>query len=276
MMSKNNLFRELFNTEKPIIGMVHLKALPGTLDYDTEKGVNWIIEQAVLEAQRLEEGGIDGIQIENQFDKPFCKPEDIGLEIISSITAASMAIKKAVKTPIGINIHLNGVNQSLAVAKAVGAQWIRAFELANAYISNAGLIEAAGPSAIRYRRAIDAQNIKIFGDFHVKHGSHFIINDRTLEEQVSDVKESGGDVVILTSTTTGKAPSVEDAQRIRKTTDLPILIGSGFSVDNAKDLLQYVDGAIVGSSLKIDGKIKNDTDVNKVKELMDLVKLHRN
>ena len=119
---------------------------------------------------------------------------------------------------------------------------------------------------------INAENVKIFGDFHVKHGSHFILSDRTIEEQVEDVGASGGDVVILTSTATGKAPSVADAQRIRKATDLPILIGSGFSLSNAEELLSAADGAIVGSSLKIDGKIKNDTDPERVKELMNLVK----
>ncbi len=268
----NNLFIDIFKTSKPIIGMVHLKALPGTAAYDEKKGMEWLIDHAVSEAKKLEAGGIDGIQIENQFDKPFCKPEDTGPEIVAAITAASMAIKKAVDIPFGINVHLNGVKQALAIAAAVNAGWVRAFELANAYISNSGLIEAAGPEAVRYRRMLNADDIKIFGDFHVKHGSHFIISDRTIEEQVDDVRTSGGSAVILTSTTTGKAPTVEDAQKIRKATDLPILIGSGFSTANATDLLSAADGAIVGSSLKVDGKIANDTDIERVKELMDIVK----
>ena len=108
-MANNDTFLKLFNTAKPVIGMVHLKALPGTPGYDEKKGMEWIIEHAVLEAKRLEAGGIDGIQIENQFDKPFCKPEDTGYEIVAAITAASMAVKKAVSVPFGINVHLNGV-----------------------------------------------------------------------------------------------------------------------------------------------------------------------
>ena len=268
----NNTFIDIFNTTKPVIGMVHLKALPGTPGYDEKKGMEWIAEHAVSEAKKLAAGGIDGIQIENQFDKPFCKPDDIGPEIVAAVTAASMAIKKAVDIPFGINVHLNGVKLAIAIAAALNAGWVRAFELANAYISNSGLVEAAGPDAVRYRRMLNADNIKIFGDFHVKHGSHFIINDRTIEEQVDDVKTSGGSAVILTSTATGKAPSVEDARRIKKATDLPVLIGSGFSLSNAKDLLSASDGAIVGSSLKVDGKIANDTDPDRVKELMDLVK----
>ena len=274
-MANNDTFINIFNTAKPVIGMVHLKALPGTPSYDEEKGMEWIVEHAVSEAKRLAAGGIDGIQIENQFDKPFCKPEDTGYEIVAAITAASMAISKAVDIPIGINVHLNGVKQAIAVAHSVGALWVRAFELANAYISNSGIIEASAPEAMRYRRMIGAGKVKVFGDFHVKHGSHFILSDRTIEEQVDDVKTSGGSAVILTSTATGKAPSVEDAEKIRKATDLPILIGSGFSISNAKDLFSAADGAIVGSSLKFDGKITNDTDTERVKALMDLVKSFR-
>ena len=274
-MAGNDTFIKLFNTAKPVIGMVHLKALPGTPAYDEKKGMQWIIEHAVSEAEKLEAGGIDGIQIENQFDKPFCKPEDTGCEIVAAVTAASMAVKNAVSVPFGINIHLNGVKQAVAVAHAAGAGWVRAFELANAYISNSGIIEAAAPEVMRFRRMINAEKVRIFGDFHVKHGSHFIISDRTIEEQVEDVGTSGGDAVILTSTATGKAPSVEDAERIRKATHLPILIGSGFSLSNAEELLSVVDGAIVGSSLKVDGKIENDTDTGRVRELMDLVKSFR-
>ena len=272
----NNIFLDIFETSKPIIGMVHLKALPGTAAYNEKKGMAWIVDHAVSEARKLEAGGIDGIQIENQFDKPFCRPEEIGPEIVAAIAAASMAVKKAVDLPFGINVHLNGVKQALAIAAAVNAGWVRAFELANAYISNSGIIEAAGPEAVRYRRMLDAENIKIFGDFHVKHGSHFILSDRTIEEQVDDVKTGGGSAVILTSTATGKAPTVEDAQRIKKATELPVLIGSGFSLENAEDLLSASDGAIVGSSLKINGKIVNDTDPERVKKLMDLVKSVRN
>ncbi len=124
---------------------------------------------------------------------------------------------------------------------------------------------------MRYRRMIQAEQVRIFGDFHVKHGSHFIINDRTLAEQAEDIESCGGDAIILTSTTTGKAPDVDDAKMLRDAVRLPILVGSGFSAANAAELMPYVDGAIVGSSLKIDGKIANDIDVNRVRELMETV-----
>ncbi len=95
-MKNNEVFTDIFGISKPMIGMVHVKALPGTPGYDAQAGVQGIIEHAVLEAQRLQEGGIDAIQIENQFDKPFLKPEHINYEIVAVITAIGSAIKAAV------------------------------------------------------------------------------------------------------------------------------------------------------------------------------------
>ena len=34
---------------------------------------------------------------------------------------------------------------------------------------------------------------------------------------------------------------------------VPVLVNTGFKVGNAAELLRYADGAIVGSSLKVDG-----------------------
>lgn len=271
-MQHKKKFTDIFTTKKPIIGMVHLKPLPGSPEYDGDGGMRRIIDHAVAEAKRLEEGGVDGIQIENQFDRPFLKPQHIGMETVAAVTAAAAAIKSSVELPMGINIHLNGISQAIAVAHAIGAGWIRAFELANAYVSNSGIIEAAAPEALRYRAFLQAENVMIFGDFHVKHGSHQLIADRSVIEQAEDVEDGGADAVIITGTKTGSAPVPEDVEMIRSAVSVPILIGSGLSAENAEQLVPVIDGAIVGSSFKVDGKIENDTDPRRVRVFMEKVR----
>jgi predicted TIM-barrel enzyme len=49
---------------------------------------------------------------------------------------------------------------------------------------------------------------------------------------------------------------------------IPLLIGSGLSRDTLEELFPLVDGAIVGSTFKVDGKLKNPVDVKRVKEFM--------
>ena len=174
---------------------------------------------------------------------------------------------------MGINIHLNGVCQSLAIAVATDCQWVRAFELANAYISPSGLIEAAGPQALRYRRFLQAEEkVMVFGDFHVKHGSHQLLADKGLAEQARDVAAALADGIIVTGTKTGMAPRLEEISAIRNVVQLPLFIGSGLSQHNVEELLPLVDGAIVGSFFKVDGELKNPVDRSRVKRFMQAVR----
>lgn len=268
-------FSNIFDTSKPVIGMVHLRALPGSPMYQRGSGMDRIIDHALDEAGRLVKGGVDALQVENQFDKPFLKPADVCWETVAAMTAAIARLKESYTVPIGVNVHLNCVCQALSIAKATGCLWVRAFELANTYISNSGVIEAAGPKALRYREKIDAGHIKIFGDFHVKHGSHQITADRSLEEQAEDVETSLGDALILTGLKTGSAPDASDLQRIRKAVSIPILIGSGLSRENISDLFPYSDGAIVGSAFKENRDLSAPVVVEEVKAFMNIVRTLR-
>jgi membrane complex biogenesis BtpA family protein len=267
---KKKMFQKIFGTHKPIIGMVHLHPLPGSPKYDHSTGMEAIIETALEDTKQLVQGGIDGIQIENQWDRPFLKADEIGFETIAAIAAVISRLRVEYTIPMGVNIHLNGVCQAIAVAIATGCRWIRAFELANAYISNAGIIEAAGPKALRYRAYMRAEdNVMIFGDFHVKHGSHQIIADRSLQEQAEDVQTALGDAVIVTGLKTGSPPDRQDIELIRGSVELPILIGSGLSLNNMEDLLPMIDGAIIGSYFKKDGKLSNPVDADRVSRFME-------
>jgi hypothetical protein len=49
-------------------------------------------------------------------------------------------------------------------------------------------------------------------------------------------------------------------------------MGSGTTTENIADFLQYADGAIVGSSLKVDGVAENAVDTERVKRYMEAVR----
>lgn len=56
--------REIFEVDKPVIGMVHLLPLPGSPGYDYY-GMDAIIEKALADVKALEEGGVNGLIVEN-------------------------------------------------------------------------------------------------------------------------------------------------------------------------------------------------------------------
>ena len=183
----------------------------------------------------------------------------------------SKCFDDAVDLPIGITCVANGVIPALAIAKAVGARWIRA----NQWV-NEGIINGPAGAALRYRSAIGARDVAVFADVHVKFGAHAITADRAVEEQARDAKFFDADLLIASGQRTGSPTETGEVRAIQAGTSLPVIVGSGLDVDNAAELFSVADGAIVGSSLKIGGVWWNPVDLAVAKRLMEVVRSVRN
>lgn len=268
--AKPNALHQIFENRKPIIGVVHLRSLPGAPRYDGET-MKDIYAAGVRDARTLAEGGIDGIMVENASDMPFSRPEDIGLETVASLTAACMEIRAAVSTPIGITCVANGAIPGLAVAKAVGARWVRVNQWVNAYVANEGMLNGAAAQALRYRANIGARDIAILADVHVKFGAHAITADRSIAEQATDAEWFDADVLIATGARTGSPTQRREVDEVRAGTNLPVIVGSGLSPEQVPELFAAADGAIVGQWLKEDGLWWNPVDPRRVEALVRAV-----
>ena len=265
----------IFDQPKPIMGMIHLAPLPGAPRYDGQP-LEDIYAAAVADALTMAEAGIDGITVENAFDLPFARPEAIGPETVAALAAACLRVVDAVDVPIGITCVANGVIPALAIAKAVGARWVRANQWVNAYVANEGLINGPAGEALRYRSMIGAHDVRIFADVHVKFGAHAITGDRTIQEQARDAEFFDADLLIASGQRTGSPTDTAEVRAIQAGTTLPVIVGSGLDSSNAAELLSVADGAIVGSSLKVGGNWWNPVDPIVTKELMEVVRNVRN
>ncbi|WP_312473693.1 BtpA/SgcQ family protein [Neobacillus sp.] len=267
---KKFILENIFNVRKPIIGMVHLKPLPGAPHYKGES-MDEIVEFALEDVRRLEEGGVDGLQIENAWDIPFPKPEDFSFETVAAMTAIGVEIAKASKLPLGVNCLANAVIPAIAIAKACKAKWVRSNQWVNAYVANEGIVEGASAKAMRYKANLFGDDIKVMADVHVKHGSHSIVADRSLAEQTRDNEFFDADILIATGNRTGDETSLDELIGIKESASLPVIIGSGMTVQNAKKIMSIADGAIVGSFLKENGNWWERVDTDRVKQFMDQV-----
>ncbi|MFD9357249.1 BtpA/SgcQ family protein [Streptomyces sp. NPDC060031] len=243
----------LFGRRFALVGMIHLLPLPGSPRFTPERGMAAVIRQATDEARVLVDAGFDGLVIENAWDIPFLKPDDIGPETPAAMAVVAAEVARTVGVPLGINCLANAVDRSLAVAAAAGARFVRSNQWVNAYVANEGLVEGRAGRMVRYRRAIGADHVTVWADVHVKLGSHAITADRSLAEQAKDATWFDADALIVTGTRLGDAPLTEHLRTIRAATDLPLVVGSGARVDNLGDIFAYADGAIVGSAVKIGG-----------------------
>lgn len=267
---KENALKKIFVKNKPIIGMIHLKPLPGSPHY-TGESLDEVIEFALKEVKTFNKGGVDGLIVENAWDLPFSKPENIGLETAAAMAYVTKPLIREADVPIGINILANASKASLAVARATDAPFIRVNQWVNAYIANEGFIEGAAAEALRYRSYIKGEHIKIFADVHVKHGSHSIVADRSIEEQTKDAVFFGADVLIATGNRTGDPTNINEIKKIKDNTELPVIIGSGLNIENISENLNVADGAIVGSSLKKDNSWWEPVKLEKVKKIINEV-----
>lgn len=267
---KPNRLAQLFSQPKPLIGTIHSLPLPGAPRYSGEP-VEMIYEHAVKEALSYKEGGIDGLIVENGGDLPFAKPDKIGPETVAVMAVMTHLVRVATGLPVGVNCLATAAVQSLAIAKAGGAHFIRVNQWVNGYVANEGFIEGQSADAARYRSLISARDVAVLADVHVKHGSHAIVGDRPVPEQARDAEFFDADVLIATGNRTKDATPIEEIEAIRAGTVLPVIIGSGLTADNAYGLMSCADGAIVGSSLKKDGNWWNPVEVDRVKRLVEVV-----
>ena len=186
------------------------------------------------------------------------------------MAVAADRIRRETGLPIGVNVLANAALHALAVASAAGARFVRVNQWANAYVANEGLIEGAAAQAMRYRRLKSgAQDVRIFADAHVKHGAHAIVQDRPIAELVRDVEFFNADAVIFTGQRTGHAADLDYFRTIRAAASLPTLVGSGVDPDNVGDILSIVDGVIVASALKVDGRWWNPVDAERAKQFVE-------
>ncbi|WP_337011127.1 BtpA/SgcQ family protein [Pantoea sp. AS142] len=264
---KIDAIQAIFSRPKAVIGVIHCDPFPGSPKY-RGKPVSAIIDRALRDAENYILGGVHGLIVENHGDIPFSKPEDIGPETPALMAVITEKVRERFGVPLGINVLANAALPAFATALAGGADFIRVNQWANAYIANEGFIEGAAAKALRYRSQLRAEHIRVFADSHVKHGSHAIVADRSIQELTRDVDFFEADAVIATGQRTGDSATLDEIDEIRAATALPLLVGSGVTPVNVCQILARTQAVIVASALKVDGVWWNDVDRDRVKHFM--------
>jgi len=261
--------KELFEVEKPVIGMVHLQPLPGSPGY-TGRKMEPIIEKALDDARALVAGGVNGLIVENMWDLPYFVGSDIPPEEMTAHAVAARKVVEAVDTPVGINVVHNGGVVTLAIAVAAGARFIRVCLLTGARVWDTGELDhGCAARLIRKRKELGAEHIKILADVDKKHSVAFPGID--LATHIEWTEFYLADALIISGKMTGSPPDLEKLKLARQLAHRPILIGSGATADRIAEFLKYADGAIVGTYFKVDGIAENPVDVERVRKLTSVV-----
>ena len=248
---------------KILIGVVHLQPLPGAPRWRGD--MESVIKFAVNDARAYERGGAHAVFIENFGDVPFTKG-NVAPETLAAMAAAGRAIREAVDLPIGFNVLRNDARAALALCAVCDGAFIRVNVHTGAMLTDQGLIEGNAYETLRYRQRV-CPGAQIFADVHVKHAVP--LGNWSIEDAARDTVERGlADALIVSGAGTGLQADLADVERVRRTAPTTrILLGSGTTLANVHDFLPAADGFIVGSSLKLGGKLSNPIDPKRVAAL---------
>jgi len=226
-----------------------------------------VVLRAVREAAALEEGGVDGILVENFQDAPFF-PGAVPPETVAGMTMAVAAVMERSGVPVGINVLRNDAGSALGIAAATGAAFIRVNVHTGSMYTDQGLLQGEAHLTLRKRAALGL-DVAILADVLVKHATP--PPGTVLETAAKDSWFRGlADGLILTGTATGTPVDQEELERVRNVLppDGQLWVGSGATPETAGALLATADGLIVGSALQAGGVAGGGVEEARVRAFM--------
>jgi uncharacterized protein len=251
-------------TPRAVIGMVHLRALPGSPRWDGDMPA--LVRAALDDARNLAEGGADALLVENHGDVPFTARR-VDVATVAGMAVTIAEIRRALPLPVGVNVLKNDVRSALAVAATTGARFVRVNVHVGAVAGDQGIIESDAHDTLRYRRLLGLE-IGILADVQAKHGLPLV--PMPLEQEARDCYARGlADALVVSGVATGEPTPMADLKRVRGAVpEAPLLVGSGASPETVAELLSVADAVIVGTSIKRDGRLANPVDVERVRRLV--------
>lgn len=239
--------------QPPLIGMVHLEALPGAPLFGGD--LQAVIAAALADAQALAEGGARAVMVENFHDVPFW-PDRVPPETVAAMAVVLAELRRGVgDLPLGVNVLRNDAAAALALAAATGARFVRVNVHTGGMLTDQGPLAGLAHLTVRRRRELGLEHVGILADVRVKHAAPLARRD--LVEEAADLRGRGlADALIVSGPRTGAAADPDELAVLRAALpDCPLLIGSGITCDNLASYRGLADGFIVGSFLKTGARI---------------------
>lgn len=268
---------ELFKVKKPIIAMLHLDPLPGDPRFHYGDTMKRVVEHAREDLYALQEGGVDGIIVSNEFSLPYQRH-------MNFVTPAAMArvvgeLRSVLQVPFGVDCISDGA-ATLELAAAVEADYVRG-TFSGVYVGDGGLYDNDISALMRRKAALHLDHLKML----------YFINpesDRNLDPRpLADIANSiifkvHPDGLCISANAAGMDVDEKLIASVKdKAPGVAVLCNTGCRPDTIAKKLTAGDAAVVGTYFKTGGKLENErlenprVDVNRVKEFMEVVRQFR-
>ncbi len=257
-------FERVFGQTKPVIGMVHLGALPGTPLHDKKTGLDGLVRAARADLTALQEAGFDAVMFGNENDRPY----EFAVDTASTATMAFVIgrLREEITVPFGVNV-LWDPQSTVALAAATGAAFVREI-FTGSYASDMGRWTPDAGRAMRYRDRLGRSDLAMLYNVSAEFADS--LDRRPLPDRArSAVFSSIPDAVLVSGQITGEAAALTDLEAVKKALPTtPVLANTGVQHQTVADVLKVADGCIVGSALKVDGDTWNAVDSDRAADFM--------
>ncbi|GFE50391.1 sgc region protein SgcQ [Roseobacter cerasinus] len=261
-------FRAVFGAGKPVIGMVHLGALPGSPLYDPDLD---LVAAARADLRALQAAGFDAVMFGNENDRPYEFQVDAASTAMMAYVIGQL--RDEITVPFGVNMLWDPM-ASVAVGAVTGAAFVREI-FTGTYASDMGHWAPDAGQAMRYRNRLGRSEMAML--FNVSAEFAHSLDARPLADRArSAVFSSIPDAVLVSGQITGEAAAMSDLEAVKVALpDTPVLANTGVKHNTVADVLRVADGCIVGSSLKVDGDTWKPVDPDRAADFMDRVQAAR-
>ena len=264
-------FQAVFGATRPVIGMVHLGALPGAPLFDAAAGLAGLVDGARKDLRALQAAGFDAVMFGNENDRPY----EFKVDPASTATMAMVigALKPEITVPFGVNVLWDPM-ATVALAAATGAAFVREI-FTGTYASDMGPWTPDAGAALRYRGRLGRADLAMLYNVSAEFADS--LDRRSLPDRArSAVFSSIPDAVLVSGAITGEAAAMSDIEAVKKVLPTtPVLANTGVRHDTIADILRIADGCVVGSALKYDGHTWNAVDPDRAKDFMDRARAAR-
>ena len=194
------IFDFLDDKNKAVISMCHIGALPGAPLYDSDGGMDRLIDGAISDIEKLQAGGVDAIMFGNENDRPYLLKGTS--ESIAAMTAVVAACKPVLKVPFGVN-YLWDPDASVSIAVATQARFVREI-FTGVFASDMGVWAPDCAAPARKRRNLDRRDLKML--FNINAEFAHSLDQRPIELRAkSAVFSSLADAILVSGPITGKS-----------------------------------------------------------------------
>ncbi len=262
-------FHRLFPDPGVLLGMVHLRPLPGAPRWGGSMAA--VTDAALADAAALEAAGFDAVVVENFLDAPFHASE-VPAETVAAMAAVVGRVVAASGLPVGVNVLRNDARAALGVAVACGARFVRVNVHTGTMWTDQGRVDGRAWETMRLRAALDAGDVAVLADVLVKHATP----PAGLEaaDAARDAWHRGlADGLVVSGSATGSPVDRSRLHAVREAVpEAPVLVGSGVTAGTAAALLEDAWGVVVGTALARDGRPGAGVDPERARDFVEAVR----